>query len=175
MTFETSPRERAAWSLRTAIRRLAHELFGSALVEIPIEGMTLVSRPGLDDPLAGVRAAVLARDVAVAEMRAYAQEARAAGRSWDDVAEALGIEPADDGESRAETAYLLLVEQRPLPSNNPSRYRPSARWACANCGQWITDRGPFGAHPDDREEGHAPGCPRRAAELADYRFEWDDE
>ena len=37
------------------------------------------------------------------EMRAYAEQARGAGRSWDEVAEALGIEATEDGEPRDET------------------------------------------------------------------------
>ena len=94
-------------------------------------------------------------------MRAYAEQARGAGRSWDDVAEALGIEATEDGEPRDEQAYLLLIEGRPLPADEPSWFhRPTARWTCTSCGQRITDHGPFESHPDDVEHGHAEICTR---------------
>jgi hypothetical protein len=166
---ELTPRERAAWELRNAFRRVAHKVYGAEIVEEPVEGFTTVTKPVLDEPLAGVRVALLARDVAVAEMRAYAEQARGAGRSWDDVAEALGIETMSDVEPRDEQAYLLLLEGRPLPGDEPSwRHRPTAQWTCTSCSQRITDHGPFESHPDDVEQGHTPSCRRRSNALHNY-------
>jgi hypothetical protein len=70
------------------------------------------------------------------------------------VAEALGVEATED-EPRAEQAYRLLIEGRPLPVDEPSWFhRPTASWTCSSCGQRVTDRGPFESHPDDNEQGH---------------------
>jgi hypothetical protein len=170
--FEVTPQQRAAGELKTAIERVARDVHGAQIVPVPIEGFERATRRTLDDPLAGVRAALLARDVAVAEMRAYAELARGAGWSWDDVAEALGIEATEDGEPRDEQAYLLLIEGRPSPWIQPSwRHRPTARWTCTSCGRRITDHGPFERHPDDVERGHVESCARRAAALAAYSSE----
>jgi len=85
------------------------------------------------------------------------------------MAESLGIEASDDGEPRAEQAYLLLIEGRPLPEDESRRrWQLAARWTCTTCGQLVRDSGPFGSHPDDVEDGHAAHCTRRAAALAAY-------
>ena len=118
--FEVTPQQRAAWELQTAIERVARDVHGAQIVQAPIEGFERATKRTLDDPLAGVRAALLARNVAVAQMRAYADQARGAGHSWDDVAEALGIDATEDDEPRDEQAFLLLIEGRPLPGDEPS-------------------------------------------------------
>ncbi|MDN5854030.1 MAG: hypothetical protein L0K86_14520, partial [Actinomycetia bacterium] len=116
--------------------------------------------------LAGLRAAQLTRDVAIGEMRRYAEAARGDGRSWDDIAAASGIEPSEDGEPRDERAFRLIIEGRQL-EDDEGRYRssrPVARWTCGSCGQWISDRGPFESRPEDNEDGHSPECPRQRAQ-----------
>src|SRR6185312_5323562 len=97
-----SDRERAVWSLQTAIQVAAREAFGAGVVERQIPGFSLPHRDV--EPLAGVRAAVLARDVAVRCVREYALAARAEGRSWDEVAVALGVERGEGWVSRGERA-----------------------------------------------------------------------
>ncbi len=155
-----SRRERAAWSLRRAIEVAAREGFG-----------------GEAEPIAGVRAAVLARGVAAAQLRDYAQQARADGHSWDDLAEAMGLEQAGGPATRGERAYLHLFEDGPLHPDAPGRSwgRAPARWRCGSCGQHVTDRGPFEAAPYNNETGHAPDCGRHAADVAAYRSEWDGD
>ncbi|MCA1696513.1 MAG: hypothetical protein LC749_18320, partial [Actinobacteria bacterium] len=77
-------RERAAWSLRTVIQVVAREVFGAQMVTRHVPGL---STPLQDvEPIAGLRAAVFARDVATAAVRQYAKQARGAGHSWDDIA-----------------------------------------------------------------------------------------
>ncbi len=169
---EVTPQERAAWELRVAIRRAAQEAYGAEVVETPVEGFRVLTNTTLSDPLVGVRAAVLARDVALGQMLTYAEEARGAGRSWDEVAEALGIEAREGGALRGEQAFLLLVEGRPLPSEERSWWdRSAARWTCTACGQRVTDHGPFESHPDDNEQGHADSCTRRETALSAYNRE----
>ena len=71
---------------------------------------------------------MLARDVAVGQLRQYADAARGAGSSWEAIGEALGID-ADEGEPVGELAFGLLIEGRPLPSSERELWRePSARW-----------------------------------------------
>ena len=167
-----TPQQRAAWELQTAIERVARDAHGAQIVQVPIEGFERATKRTLDDPVAGVRAALLARNVAVAHMLAYAEQARGVGYSWVDIAEALGIEATEDDAPRDEQAYLLLIEGRPLPGDEPSWFdRPTARWTCTSCGHRITDHGPFESHPDDAEQGHAGSCARRDATLAAYRSE----
>lgn len=172
-----SDRERAAWAVQAAIRVAAREGFGAEVVERPIPGLSTVLQDV--EPLAGVRAAVLARDVAARQIREYAEQARGDGRSWDDIATALGVEGGEGSVSRGERAYLHLVEDRPLFTEDPdrswARSVPVAHWRCASCGEMVTDRGPFEAAPFNNEDGHAPGCARHAAEVAAYRAEWDEE
>jgi hypothetical protein len=172
-SFEVTPQERAVWALKTAIRKAAQEVDGAEIVHEPIEGLIYTRRETLDDPLAGVRAARLARDVAIGELRRYAEQARGAGRSWDDVAAALTIEPTTGGEPRDEQAYLLVVERRPLPGLEQTTWsrRPIARWTCRACGQRISDYGPFESHPDDVERGHDSRCIRHVATFTDYELQ----
>jgi hypothetical protein len=169
-TIEPTPRELAVWALRRAIRETARDVYAAEIVQVPIAGMPSIKRDALDNPLAGIGAALLTRDVANAELRTYAEEARGAGRSWDEVGEALGIEPAADGEPRDEQAYRLVIEGRPLRTSHETTWwqRPTARWTCSSCRQHVTDHGPFESHPDDVEQGHNDACGRRAAALADF-------
>jgi hypothetical protein len=85
--FGVTPQERAAWILRRAIRKAAEDVEGAKVVEAPIDGMTAVTRRVLDNPLAGLRAAALARNVAMKKLRDYAEQARGAGWTWDELAE----------------------------------------------------------------------------------------
>lgn len=172
---ETTPRERAVWSLQRAIQTAAREAFGAAIVERPIPGFSLPDRDV--EPLAGVRAAALARGVAADRLQHYAQQARADGHSWNNIAEALGMEGGDGQWSQAELAYLHLIEGQPMHPHEerPRQPSPTAHWRCASCGELVTDRGPFEAAPDNNETGHAPDCARHAAEVAAYRDEWGDE
>ncbi len=165
-TFEVNPQERAVWALRTAIRKAAQDAYGAEIVHEPIEGFSSTKREMLNDPLAGVRAARLARDVAIGELRTYAEQARGAGRTWDDIAEALNIDQGPDGEPRGEQAYRLVVEGRLRPDEDVGSWRrPVAHWRCGACGQLINDAGPFESHPDDVEQGHAANCSRQVAAI----------
>jgi len=168
-------RERTAWSLRAAIQTAARERFRASIVVRPIPGLSKGYRDV--EPLAGLRAAVLARNVTTRQVRDYAEQARADGHSWDAVAEALGLGQVEGPLTRGEQAYLHLVEHRLLHTDDPDRRSgrsPVAYWRCSACGQYVTDRGPFEAAPFNNEEGHAPECARHATEIAAYRAEWEE-
>jgi hypothetical protein len=152
------------------VRRAARDVFGASIVETPVEGYQILTRSTVDDPRAGIRAASAVRGIADSLVDEYARAARAAGRSWDEIAEVLGVE--DDGESgwrRGERVYRLLVEGEPLPGAARSPFdRSSTYWRCGTCQGLVTDRGPFEAHPTDNESGHAESCTRHAGEIAAY-------
>lgn len=170
---EQARRERLASQVRQLVRRLAVEEFGTEPVEVPIPGFDRITRPGLADPLAGVRAGVLVRGVAEREIREAATDARVSGRTWEEVADALVLTDADDDPpgTRAERASEQVA------GRSDRFWDASLRWTCAACGQRVTDHGPYEPHPTDREDGHADDCTRHGAELAAWRAEtgWEDE
>lgn len=172
-TEEQARRKQLAAQVRQVVRRLAVEGFGTEAVEVAIPGFDRITRPGLADPLAGVQAGVLVRAVAGREIREAATDARAAGRSWDEIADALGLTDDEDGPpgTRAERAFEQVA------GRSDAFRAADVRWTCAWCGQRVTDRGPFESHPHDREDGHAADCARQGAELAAWRVEtgWEDE
>lgn len=166
--FEVTPRERAVWALRRAIQKAAEDLDGATLVEVPISGMRAVTRRMLDDPLAGVRAALLARNVAIRELRDYAEQARGVGQTWDDIAEALGLSAEEDDTPRDERAFLLVVEGGRV---RESFSGPSALWTCSSCGERVIDRGPFDPDPNGAEQGHHQTCKRHNSNRSAYGME----
>lgn len=169
--LEVSRREQAAWRTRDLVRGVAVTAFDAIEHREPIEGFHELSRPALDDPLAGVRAGRLVSDVAAGQLREWALRARGAGRTWDDVGEALELPAALEGGTRAEAAWEWLVEHRPpAPSREPG-CPGSAVWTCTTCRGRVRDTGPFASHPDDRETGHVDGCTRQAAALQAWRRE----
>jgi hypothetical protein len=165
--LEVSRREHAASATREHVRRMAVVAYGASELREPIEGFHGLSRPVLDDSLAGVRAARLVADVAAGALRNWALRARGAGRSWDAVGAALELPASSDGSTRAESAWEWLVEHRPSPppDRRSSGLPASAVWTCTTCRARVRDTGPFASHPDDRETGHFDDCTRRAAEL----------
>lgn len=168
--LEVSRREQAAWSTREHVRRVAVTAFYTTELREPVEGFHGVSRPGLSDPLAGVRAGRLVADVAAGALRDWALRARGAGHSWDAVGQALDLVTAPGGSARAEEAWEWLVEHRP-PAPAASTRPDSAVWTCTTCRTRVRDSGPFASHPDDREAGHLADCARRAAALEAWRIE----
>ena len=173
--LEVSRREQAGWATREHVRRVAVNVFDATELQEPVEGFHGLSRPVLDDPLAGVRAGRLVADVAAGALRYWALRARGAGRSWDDVGEALGLETDACEMPRAEVAWEWLVEHRP-PAPRPQLETPSsAVWTCTTCRAQVRDTGPFASHPDDRETGHHDDCARRAAALKAWRVEEGDD
>lgn len=163
--------DRARGDVRALVRRVAETVHGATVTHRAVPGYQVLTDTVLDDPLAGVRAADLVQRVAAGQVRDHADAARAAGRTWDEIADALGI--TDGSAARGELAYLLLVDHQPLPVDLPSFHRSSTWWRCTTCGQRVTDHGPYDPHPSDREEGHAPDCGRLAADLSAYRAGWE--
>ena len=180
MNGERAAQAVAARLVRMAIRRAAVEEFGRRESFEDGEGGENLG-PALDVadvPLAGVRAALVAHRVAFGQMRDFAERARGAGRSWADVADALGLATGDE-EPRlpGEVAFEWLIEGRDPDGERDRSWarRPTAWWTCSACGGRVTDRGPFEPHPDDNETGHTPDCARHRAAVDAYRRELDEE
>ncbi|MCM3846324.1 hypothetical protein ND486_08980 [Pseudonocardia sp. DR1-2] len=165
--FRVSKSGQAAGRIRELVRRIAVEVFGTTEVEVLIPGFTVFTDQKLDDPLAGVRAALLMRSVAEAQLYDYARSSRAAGRSWDEIGAVLSLPTG--GAPVGEAAFDWLVCGRvPDPEREGIRsFRtPSAFWRCSTCGEQVTDDGPFESHPTDNETGHADSCARHRADVA---------
>lgn len=115
----------------------------------------------MDEPadfVAGVVAATRLSSLASGLATGYAAKARGEGRSWLDIAAAVGLD-ADGSADPADMAFTAF-------SHAASRYAdPVARWRCGSCGQQGVDHGPYEPHPDDRETGHALDCARHAADI----------
>ncbi len=118
------------------------------------------------DPLEGIAAARRQEQAAAAAIRAHARAARAAGLSWAQIAGALGCK-RDRGTSPAGEAFARLASD--LGSGSPS-----FGFTCGECGQTVIDYGPELA-PHDAEQGHAGGCARFAATVAEWDRNWGDE
>lgn len=126
-----------------------------------------------DRPADYLAAAATARSVAsTAESlaRDYARRARGAGHSWDEVAAALKFDAAGHDDPSVE-AFLWVA---PTPSQRFDSIVTS--WECASCAARVTDRGPFGGHPEEVEEGHLDSCARHQEDISAYRQQtgWDD-
>ncbi len=160
------------YQVQRLIEQILIEEHGSAAVTRSPISATLtseVNRPA--DYVAGVRAAMTVVGVAEWVARDHAKRARGEGRSWAQIAEVLDL----DTEAHDDLAAAAFLWVAPSPSQPFDRIYTS--WECSSCGSRVVDRGPFGGHPDDNEEGHADGCARLAAEVAEYRRRagWDDE
>ncbi|GAA2870921.1 hypothetical protein GCM10010472_30320 [Pseudonocardia halophobica] len=153
--------------LQTLLEEVAVEQFDGQVVVEPIEGYQILTRRRLVDPLPGVRAAAVLRAAARRVLVDAVEAARAAGRSWDEVGEALGLPDTD--EPVGEVAFALVVEGRE-PERAREMFRvPSASWRCGACGELVRDQGPFESHPADVESGHAADCTRHLADVQAWR------
>jgi hypothetical protein len=146
----------ARYRQSTDIRRIACDVFGATVVDVPAGRGVLAVRQ-LDDPLAGVRAAAFVQSVARAELYNHTVQARAAGQSWHEIAAALGL--GEDHGDPAQMAFEVVVEGHAVQRHRPI-WRPTARWTCVNCRGRVVDSGPYEASVSDNESGHAKDCVR---------------
>ena len=113
--------------------------------------------PPLEEVNVARRIAQEAQAAFVFEVKA----ARGAGHSWERIAEhAPGYGPAagDDGAQR-------LFESLTSASGGGSA---SVGWRCASCDGVVVDRGPYGGHPSDAEQGHLGECGRHRVDVDRY-------
>jgi hypothetical protein len=159
----------AAYAMKEALRRellRAARADGAGVHERRLWG-SAVTVP-MAEPLAGIRYARIAQDVAAGLVKDYAAAARADGLAWLQIADALGITEGD-GYDRGTEAFSRVAE------NLVSGYNRSFYWRCQACGNGITDYGPFESNPVSTQSGHAEACARLAADVARYRADWGDD
>jgi hypothetical protein len=123
------------------------------------------------EPGAGIRIALALERATRAGVRVYIQRAREPGMSWHEVGEALGVaEPARArGSSLGEAAWEYAAEWPEHLSGQPGVFQ----WVCHDCGEVVSDRGPGGRSPAEGEQGHAEGCHRLAAAIAEWLAQGD--
>jgi hypothetical protein len=123
------------------------------------------------EPLAGLRAAQVAKHSADRVAGDYVKRARDEGIGWRAIGDALGL--AQDGQR---TGYDLAVAAYEQVAGEPDGYRDrSFYYTCAACEQGISDRGPYENHPEDNERGHAGGCARLTADVAAWQAQREAE
>lgn len=127
-----------------------------------------LNRPA--DYLAGIQAARQVGYAAEAVARDYVARARGEGRSWRQIAQALGITDQQSDDPAA-VAFLWVA-----PSPSQPYDTISTSWECLACGARVRDVGPYAGHPDDVEDGHAQGCVRHDDEVRAYLQStgWDE-
>lgn len=161
--------------IRTRVEKIVKDALvtqsgSGAIVSAPLAPgySTLVDRPA--DYLAAAATARSVEYAAESLARDYARRARGAGRSWDEVAAALKFDAAGHDDPSVE-AFLWVA---PTPSQRFDSIVTS--WECASCAARVTDRGPFGGHPEEVEEGHLDSCARHHEDISAYRQQtgWDD-
>jgi hypothetical protein len=153
---------------RREIFRLARDS-GAGLVTRPAYPMPNAPVTRDVEPLAGARTALDLELAARGIARDYVRQAREAGHGWDQIAQALGLDPS--GEKLADLAFDYVAGRPDPEAPWAPRY---FRWTCPSCDQHITDRGPIQG-PEDDELGHAHGCRRLAQAIADWDASWEAE
>jgi hypothetical protein len=147
--------------VRHAILSIVPKLGGHLLTrpwfrDRPDRGMTVSDA----EPMAALQACAAIGQALRPITHEYVRRAREYGHSWPDIGIALGLQQTGgNGVSAAEAAYDRVAGE-------PGFGVRAFAWACPVCRGMVIDRGPEAGHPHDREEGHATGCPRLAADVA---------
>lgn len=124
------------------------------------------------DPADGIRYARMLRDAATQQEHRFLQRARQTGQTWREIGVILGLED-EARQTGADLAALAWQYAAGWDENNLYE-RVSFLWTCPACRGFIYDRGAFGEHPADEEEGHKAGCGRLAAASAAYEARFDE-
>ena len=92
----------------------------------------------------------------------YVARARAAGFTWEQIAERV------PGYTRVHGAEApeVLFDEVAVPRSGPGERYVS--WRCGGCEGLVLDRGPYGGHPVDAEPGHRAGCERLGRDITAY-------
>jgi hypothetical protein len=156
--------QEAGTAVSAAVLRLAYMTDARIVQAPPWPGASFTEEQ--PEPGAGIRIALALERAARAGVRVYIQRAREAGMSWHEVGGALGVAELAQarGSSVAEAAWQYAARQSPYFSGQLGVFR----WVCPDCGEVVSDRGPDGRSPAGDEQGHAEGCHRLAAAVAEW-------
>ena len=135
--------------------RTMREALAGATAEMLVDGD--------EGPLAAV---AIGRRLVIEATRTFNQyvaRARAAGFTWEQIAERVPGYAGDHGGEAAEVLFHQVAGQ-PRPGF-AERY---VSWRCGDCEGLVLDRGPYGGHPADAEPGHRDGCERLCRDVTVY-------
>jgi hypothetical protein len=118
------------------------------------------------EPGAGTRAALALERSARAGVRENIRRGREAGMTWEQVGAALGL-AGIAAARRTELGRAAFEYAADQTAFLPGEFR-TFRWTCPDCSEVISDRGPSGGNPAEDEPGHAEGCQRLAATVAEW-------
>jgi hypothetical protein len=168
-TPDERARDEANIAVRGALARMGRAA-GVTFTDQPIfEGAGTTEQ--VMDPAAAIRMCLILRSTADFQLRESVRRARGEGLGWAQIGEALNLQADESrGIPLAEVAYEYAAAGHIRTSGRLSFY-----WTCTTCGQHVTDRGPYEAHPLDNEDGHAGSCARMAAAVAEHAARWGDE
>ena len=161
--------QEAGTAVSAAVLRLAY-MTGAQIVQAPPwPGASFTEEQ--PEPGAGIRIALALERAARAGMRVYIARAREAGMSWHEVGGALGVAELAQarGSSVAEAAWEYAAGRPAYLSGQLGVFR----WTCPDWGVVVSDRGPGERSPVEDEQGHAEGCHRLAAAVAEWLAQGD--
>jgi hypothetical protein len=69
----------------------------------------------------------------------------------------------------AEAAWEYAAEWTAYMAEQPDAFR----WTCRDCGEVVSDQGPSGRGPAEDGQGHAEGCWRLTAAVAEWLAQGD--
>lgn len=164
MTDDTSTARRL---IRNAVLTMVRES-GGQVTRIPRGEPGAGWTEDAAGPLEGIAAARQLEHAAAGHWRNLARDARASGKSWQQIGEALACQgDPEHGITPAREAFRVLA-----PDYGTGR---SFGYTCGTCGHLVIDRGPECGHPEDQERGHAERCARFAATVAAWEEQWGDD
>jgi hypothetical protein len=161
--------QEAGTAVSVAVLRLACMTGPQVIQASPWPGASFTEEQ--PEPGAGIRIALALERAARAGVRVFIARAREAGMSWHEVGEAPGVAELAQarGSSLGEAAWEYAAERSAYLSGQPRVFR----WICPDCGEVVSERRPSGRNPAEDEQGHAEGCQRLAAAVAEWLAQGD--
>jgi hypothetical protein len=161
--------QEAGTAISAAVLRLAYMTGAQIIHAPPWPGASFDEEQ--PEPGAGIRIALALERAARAGVRVFIARAREAGMSWAEAGEALGVAELarQRGSSLAEAAFEYAAARSAYLSGQLGVFR----WTCPDCGEVVSDHGPSGGSPAEDEAGHAEGCQRLAAAVAEWLAQGD--
>jgi hypothetical protein len=119
-----------------------------------------------DDDEGQMAAVAIGRRLVIEATRTFNQyvaRARAAGFTWEQIAERVPGYTRVHGAEAPEVLFEQVAGQ-----SRPGFAERYVSWRCGDCEALVLDRGPDGWHPADAEPGHRDGCERLWRDVTVY-------
>lgn len=159
----------ASSAVGTLIVRLASDA-GGEIREHPARPGAVSNTIRKPAPLTGIRAAMTAQQAAKAVVRSYISTARSDGLTWEQIGDTLRQAGAISGNDLTEDSpYYVAVAAFEYAAGPAELFRDRTfGWTCPGCDKRVIDRGPYDGNPLATQFGHAAGCARLAAAIAEF-------